>query len=399
MMEVGMLEALIPKELILPKIVFGLGAVRTLAAHANDVSEGEILIITDGGLMKSGVVDRIRDLLSSSGRIFSVFDGVESDPCIENVEQCLIEARAKKPGLIVGVGGGSSLDVAKVAAALAGEQGSIRRYFGHGKITKKGVPTILIPTTAGTGTEVAIGAVVSDHQERLKKGILSPHLLCDVAILDPELTVSCPRSVTASAGLDALTHAIEVYTNRKALKLVDPIVLAAIGMIGHNIRSAYKDGSNIVARSELLLASMYAGIGMQAVNNAAVHALSAPLGAFYEVPHGAANSFLLPYVMNFNKPACIEKYSMVARLMIAKCSEDLEENTALLVNEIKSLSRDLGIGTCLSDISIRKNDIPKMARLSLKVWLMANNPREVTLDDAVSIYEEAFAEEGISVVS
>jgi len=394
-----MLEAFIPMELILPKIVFGLGAVQTLAAHANDVSEGEILIITDKGLMKSGIVDRLRDFLSSSRRVCSVFDGVESDPSIENVEQCLTEARAKKPGLIVGVGGGSSLDVVKVTAALAGERGSIRQYFGHGKITKKGIPTILIPTTAGTGTEVAIGAVVSDHQERLKKGILSPYLLCDVTILDPELSVSCPGSVTAAAGLDALTHAIEVYTNRKALKLVDPIVLAAVEMIGRNIRTAYKDGSNIAARSELLLASMYAGIGMQAVNNAAVHALSAPLGAFYEVPHGAANSFLLPYVMKFNKFACIEKYSLIARAMGVKCSDDLEENTALLVNEIKSLSRDLGIGTYLSGISIRKDDIPRMARLSLKVWLIANNPREVTLDDAVSIYEEAFAEEGIPVVS
>lgn len=394
-----MLEALIPKELILPKIVFGLGAVQALAAHANDVSKGEILIITDGGLMKSGVVDRLLDILSSSRRVCSVFDGVESDPSIENVEQCLTEARAKKPGLIVGVGGGSSLDVAKVTAALTREQGSVKQYFGHGRIPKKGISMILIPTTAGTGTEVAIGAVVSDHQERLKKGILSPYLLCDVAILDPELSVSCPRSVTASSGLDALTHAIEVYTNRKALKLVDPIVLAAVEMIGRNIRTAYEDGSNIAARSELLLASMYAGIGMQAVNNAAVHALSAPLGAFYEVPHGAANSFLLPYVMKFNKFACIEKYSLIARAMGVKCSDDLEENTALLVNEIKSLSRDLGIGTYLSGISIKKDDIPRMARLSLKVWLMANNPREVTLGDAVSIYEEAFAEEGIPVVS
>ena len=391
------MNEILPKELLLPRIIFGVGAIDSISTCARELAEGRALIVTDEGLVKSGVAGRISKILSSSLGDVSVFDKVEADPSVENVELCLAAARSKQPGLIVGVGGGSSLDVAKVTAALAGEPNEVPHYFGHNKIPKKGIPTILVPTTAGTGTEVAIGAVVSDHRQRLKKGILSPYILCDAVILDPELTKSCPKSVTASAGLDALTHAIEVYTNRKALKLVDPIVLAAIEMIGRNIRTVFEDGSDIGARSEMLLAAMYAGIGMQAVNNAAVHALSAPLGAFYEVPHGAANSFLLPYVMDFNKSACLERYGRIAKAFGIAVSSDLEESTRLLVEEIKSLSRDLGIRHYLSGIRIRRPDIREMATLSLQVWLMDNNPRKVSLEDAISIYERAFKEESIPV--
>ena len=381
----------------LPEIFFGIGASNRLAEALDRLTGGEVLVITDKGLVAAGIVDRLCRLMESAGRRVNVFDEVEQDPEIDVAQKAIDFARLHDPNVIVGIGGGSPLDVAKVTAALLHSKRTISEFFGFNKIEGKGIPTVLIPTTAGTGTEMAIGAVLSDRKNRLKRGILSPHLVCETAILDPELTMSCPRSITVSSGLDALTHAIEVYTNLRAQRMVDPLALAAIRMITANIRLVCSDGSNLQARSEMLLGSMYAGIGMQVVNNAAVHALSSPLGALYDIPHGVANAFLLPYVMEYNRSACVSRYARIAEAFGPTGSLDDEERSVVAVTAVKELVRSLGIRDLLSGLKVRAGDLPRLAESSLQVWLMANNPRKVTAHDAVAIYRQAFQEERVPV--
>ncbi len=385
--------------LLMPEITFGVGAKDRLADVLSGWAIGEALIVTDRGLAKAGIVDQIVGVVGRSGCRCQVFDGVEQDPEVSVAERSLEFARSHHPQVIIGLGGGSPLDIAKVTAALLASDRPISQYFGFNKIEKKGVRTVLIPTTAGTGTEVAVGAVLSDSTNRLKRGILSPYLMCDAAILDPELTVSCPSSITASSGLDALIHAIEAYTNLKALRLVDPLLLDAIRMIYVNLPLVHQDGTNLVARGEMLLASMYAGIGMQVVNNAAVHALSSPFSAFYNVPHGVANSILLPYVMEFNRCCCINKYARIAEAFGLGGSADDEKKASAAVAAVKELTRLLRIREQVTGLKVRTEDLTKMAELSLRVWLMANNPREIRQEDALMIYQTAFREEQVALVN
>jgi alcohol dehydrogenase class IV len=350
------------------------------------------LIVTDRGIVEAGIVRRITNLLRSAGINYTVCDKVEPDPAMEIVHVCLETARDSDCDMLIGLGGGSSLDITKVVAVLLTNAGYLEDFIGVNKIPTAGVNTVMIPTTAGTGSEVTPIAVLSDKKQRLKKGIVSDHLYPNTALVDPELMINLPPYITAYTGIDALTHSIEAYTNKYAQPFIDTLALEAIKLIGKYLKQAVSCGDNLQARYNMALASLYGGMCLGSVNTAAVHALAYPLGGIFEVPHGVANSLLLPYVMKFNLTSNPKKFAGIAAALGNKTKGLSHREAAdLSVCAVAELCSEIGIVSRLRDLKIPVEMIEQMASEAMKVTrLLNNNPREVTLNDVRMIYHEAY---------
>jgi alcohol dehydrogenase class IV len=374
------------------RTLFGPGALGELPDALSRVGTKKPMIVTDPGIVAAGILERVGAGLDEAGIAFAVFDQVESDPRVEVVESCHEAVEKEQADLLIGLGGGSSLDVAKVAAILATNGGAPLDYAGIGKVPAPGLPTVLIPTTAGTGSEVTPIAVLSDTKEHLKKGVVSPHLHAEVALVDPELTLGLPPNVTAFTGMDALTHAIEAYTNKYAHPFIDTLALEAIRLIGGNLRRAVACGDDLEARTAMALGSTYGGMCLGPVNTAAVHALAYPLGGTFSVPHGVANSLLLPYVMQFNLMSDLPKYARVAEAMgEATAGLSRREAAQKAVATVRALAADIGIVSRIRDLDIPEDAIPEMAAAAMKVTrLLNNNPRGMRREDAEQIYRNAY---------
>jgi len=348
------------------------------------------MIVTDPGLVETGIVGRAEELIRSVPASVSRFEGVEADPRYEIAAQAANRAKEAEADLLLGIGGGSSLDIAKVAAILVTNSDPVAAYFGIDLVPKKGISTILVPTTAGTGSEVTPIAILSDHTEKLKKGIVSPFLFPDAAVLDPELTLGLPPKVTAATGMDALIHAVEAYTSKNACRTTDMLALASMKLIFENIRTAYANGSDLPARTAMLEGSLLAGMAFANAGVTAVHAFAYPIGAEFHIPHGVANSMMLAPVMEFNMMGNLTKFACMSEVF----GEDIRGRTRrdaamAAVNALKTLAEDLRIPSHLSDFGVKKEDIPSLAEGVMKVTrLLANNPRELTLDDAKEIYRK-----------
>ena len=372
----------------IPRIVIGPGAIKQLADEVKALNAKKVLIVTDKGLVAAGLISRAQNILEEAGLKPAVFDDVEADPRYEIVADCVAMIKREKPDLIIGFGGGSPIDIAKVSAVLAKNEGSISEYFGIDLIPRAGLPKLIIPTTAGTGSEVTPIAILSDHTEKLKKGIVSHHLFPSTALLDPELTLGLPSNVTAATGMDALIHAVESFTSKNATSITDMLARQAMQLIAGSIRTAYADGGNLTARSRMLEGSLLAGMAFTNAGVTAVHAFAYPIGAEFHIPHGVANSIMLAPVMEFNKLGNLEKFAEIA--------EYLGENTvglsdrqaaAAAVEAMRTLAADLKIPAHLSEFGIKDQDIPELAAGVMKVTrLLANNPRELTQQDAEAIY-------------
>jgi len=284
------------------------------------------------------------------------------------------------------------MDVAKAVAVVAGNKGKAGDYLGLNKVPGPGLPKIMIPTTAGTGSEVTFTSVFVRPELKKKEGMNSPFLYPDLALLDPLLTVSLPPGPTASTGIDALCHAIESYTSINASPLSELISLEAIALIAENLRTAVHDGTNIAAREKMLLGSLYAGLGLANAGVTAVHSLSYPLGGKFGIPHGLANTVLLPHVMNYNLPGAQEKFVDIAAAMGEIVADvPLREAAYLAVEAVNALIADCGVQTSLEELGIAEEDFEALAKIALTVARpLANNPRPVALEDAVAIYEDAF---------
>ena len=327
----------------------------------------------------------------SSGAAVEVNAGVSREPEIALFDAVLEAARTFAPDAVVGLGGGSPLDVAKLVAALLDGRQAIREVFGIGNLRHRAVYLACIPTTAGTGSEVSPNAVLIDEAEKVKKGVISPHLVPDVAYLDPLLTVPVPPAVTAAVGIDALVHCMEGYANKAAHPAVDLYALEGTRRISRSIAAAVAQGGDLEARTEVMLGALYGGLCLGPVNTAAVHALSAPLGGEYRVAHGVANSLLLPHVFRFNLIAMPERYADIAvALGVERRSTALATAEAGLAR-LTELSRACGVPQRLTDVNIPAADLPRLAREAIKIQrLLKNNPREVTEADALAIYRAAF---------
>lgn len=373
-----------------PRIVMGIGAASRIADEVKRLSGKSVMVVTDPGLVKTGICDRIESILTDSGLKVHRFDDVEPDPPYEIASQAAQAVRDSGADTIVGLGGGSSLDIAKVASILVTNTSPVTSFFGIDMVPSEGLKTILIPTTAGTGSEVTPIAILSDHGEKLKKGIVSPHLFPRTAILDPELTVGLPSAVTAATGMDALIHAVEAYTSVNATSITDMLAERSIRLISSNIRTAFANGANIDARYRMLEGSMLAGMAFANAGVTAVHAFAYPIGAEFHIPHGVANSIMLCPVMEFNMLGNLGKFSRLAEFMGEFTDGLTERESALLaVDSLRDLVTDVEIPTSLAEYGVRDDDIPFLAQGVMKVTrLLANNPREIKLADAEKIYRK-----------
>jgi alcohol dehydrogenase class IV len=375
----------------IPKILMGVGAVGEVGKEVTGLGAKRALLISDPGVMKAGIVERVLSSLKGAKVKVSVFDRVEPDPRYEIVDECAEWARPQGIQCVIGVGGGSSLDVAKAVAVMLKGEGSISSFFGVELIHRPGVPVVAVPTTAGTGSEVTPIVILSDEGEKLKKGVVSLHLIPSVAILDPELTVGMPPSVTAATGMDALIHAIEAFTSINATPFTDLLAARAMELLYSNIRKAYCNGSDIRARSHMLEGSLLAGIAFANAGVTAVHAFAYPIGAEFHIPHGIANALMLPRVMEFNMIGALERFASIATMLgEAPAGLSLRETAQRAVMAMERLREDLGLPSHLSDFGVTAEDIPRLASGVLKVTrLLANNPRTVTQKDAEEIYRRS----------
>jgi alcohol dehydrogenase len=365
-----------------PRIHFGVGTLQRLGDELKRFREGPVLIVTDPGVLKAGITEQA---VKCSGRDCIIFSDIEPDPSIDTALTCAKAARDAKASVIVGVGGGSAMDTAKVASIIAHAKQPIAEMFGIELVEEAGLPLILIPTTAGTGSEVTHIAILSDEQEHLKKGIVSAKLFPAIAIVDPELTLGVPKSVTAASGMDALLHAVEAFTSKNANGVTDTLAKRAMFLIANNLRAAFENGRNIEARSAMLEGAMLAGMAFANAGVTAVHAFAYPIGAEFHIPHGVANSIMMGPVLTFNTPGNPKKFAEAGVAMGLAASTSAEGTIAFM----KQLADDIQIPKHLADFGIRDEHIPGLASGVMKVTrLLANNPRELTHEDAMRLYRE-----------
>jgi len=370
-----------------PRILSGFGCLENLGDEITRLKGKKILVVSDPGIKAAGLLDPLVKILERTKLSYSLFAEVEPDPKIEIALASHEAARAFGPDLIIGLGGGSSLDIAKVTSAMLTNQGPIDRYFGMELVPEPGLPLILIPTTAGTGSEMTSICVLSDTRNKVKKGIVSEHLFARVALLDPQLTIGLPPRVTALTGMDALVHAVESYTGIRATVLTDTLNLQAIRMIAASLRKAYANGENREARENMLYASSIAGMAFSNTQNGLDHALALAIGGKFHLPHGLLTAFVLPWVIEFNLLANPQKFIQIARAF-GESIDGLSEVEAarLAVRAIKSLLTDLDISYKLSDYEVPREEIPSLAKAAIgAARLIGNNPRKVTEKEVVEI--------------
>ncbi len=374
------------------KIIFGNGSILSLASHIKELNAQNPLVVIDKNLAKTDLMEKVANVLIPAGIKFTVYDKVEAEPPIELADEGAKIAVKNKSDIVIGIGGGSAMDVAKAIAVITTNKGAAADYLGLNKVPKPGLPKIMIPTTAGTGSEVTFTAVFLRKNLKKKEGMNSPYLYPELALLDPELTLSLPPVPTAQTGLDALCHAIESYTSVNSSPMSEMFSLEAIALIADNLRTCVHDGKNIVARERMLLGSLYAGIGLANAGVTAVHSLSYPLGGKYGVGHGLANTMMLPAVMAFNLPAALEKFADVAEAM-GECVDGLpvRESAYLALEAVEALIEDCGIHASLAQFGIKEKDFPALADVAVTVARpLENNPRKITKEDMIAIYTQAF---------
>ena len=371
-----------------PRIIMGPGALKNLADEVCNLKAKKVLIVTDKGLMSAGVIKKATDILLDANIKYTIFDKVQADPRYEIVADCVKAIQLENIDTVIGIGGGSPIDMAKVAAVMATNKGPINEYFGIDLVPEPGLRTIVIPTTAGTGSEVTPIAILSDEAEKLKKGIVSSYLFPKVAILDSTLTLDLPPQVTAATGMDSLIHAVEAFTSRNAYWITDMMAREALSLIVGNIRTAFANGSDLEARTHMLEGSLLAGMAFANAGVTAVHAFAYPIGAEFHIPHGVANSIMLAPVMEFNMLGNIKKFAELADLMGENTAGMSQREMAkAAVKAMKTLSEDLQIPRNLSQFGVKDTDIPMLAEGVMKVTrLLANNPRVLTMEDAEKIY-------------
>jgi alcohol dehydrogenase len=329
--------------------------------------------------------------LTDAGCRVSQWADIQKEPEAADLDAALTAAREARAELVIGLGGGSVMDVAKLTAALLPARQSLNDVFGINLLGPRSIALVCLPTTSGTGSEVSPIAILRDARDGLKKGVISPHLVPDAAFVDPLLTLGMPPAVTASTGIDALTHCIEAFANRRSHPLVDAWALEGMRRIARSLPIAVRDGSDVTARSDVAFGSLLGGLCLGPVNTAAVHALAYPLGSEFDVAHGVSNAVLLPHVIEFNIPAATTRYAEVAlALGVAKLETDLELASAG-VRFLHSLNEACGIPPRMQQLGVPPGAIDRMAASAMTVRrLLASNPREVGEQDARDIYRRAF---------
>lgn len=372
------------------KLVAGFNSIEKLADEVKEFGVKKVLIITDQGVWQAGLIQKPQSILEAAGIQVHVINETPPEPEVEQVNTIFNTAKDLGCELIIGIGGGSSMDVSKIVAIMLTNKLSLRDLLNKANIAQRGVPTIMIPTTAGTGAEVTPNAIVLVPEEELKVGIVSSKMMPDCVILDPVMTINLPPAITAATGMDALTHSIECYISKKANPFSDTFGLKAISLISQSIRRAYNDGKDVEARQDMLLGAMFGGICIATSSTTAVHALAYPLGGKYRIPHGLSNAILLPHVMKFNLDAAEDKFKDIAMAMgLDVAGLSTREAAEKMIENLYSLLNDLHIQSVLQDKGISEADLAGMVEAASKVTrLLDNNPKPMTKDDMRAIYKQ-----------
>ena len=383
------------------KIVFGTGCIQTFTDDYKKMGLRRLFVLTAPPIRP--LIEGTLDELKAAGIAVEVFQDIVAEPTVNDFKRILELARQFQADSVAGIGGGSVLDVTKLVAAFIDSDQQVEDCFGTGFIRRKGLWFACLPTTAGTGSEVSPNAILLDERDHLKKGIVSPFLIADVAYVDPKLTWTVPAKVTADTGMDALTHCIEAYTNKFAHPSVDIYALQGIRLIAANLERAVTlardnnpadlsdNPAYVEAREALAFGSLYGGLCLGPVNTAAVHALSYPLGGEFHIPHGLSNAILLPSVMKFNMPANIKRHAEVAIALGCEPGKNDEETAQRGVDYIYRLAAAVGIPDKLTALGIPQTAVDGMAKAAMQVQrLLKNNPREVTEQDARDIYNSLY---------
>jgi alcohol dehydrogenase len=375
------------------KVVIGKGVVQQIGTEVKSLGGTKVLVVTDAGVVNAGLVKPLEDALNNAGIPYEVYDKVEPEPPARVVDDCAEVARSGGFDAIIGFGGGSSLDVSKGVSLLGRNKGKILDYVGIDMVPLRGLPKILIPTTAGTGSEVTRVFVVTDESDNTKKVIYTNYNLSEVGILDPMLTLSMPPSVTADTGFDALVHAVESYVSVNTTPFAEIMALQAVYLIAHNLPIAFAKGGNVQARYNMLLAATLAGMAFTSGGLGAVHGLSYPLGTEYHMPHGRSNAIMLPHIMKFNLIGNLEKYGRIAEAMgeetLGLNPSDAAKKS---VDAVRQLLKTVRISYKLEDYGITKTDLSKLVEGGLKqARLFIPNPRDLSESDVEEIYENALS--------
>jgi len=370
-----------------PVIEFGPGKFSVIPDHLAECRK--VFILADMPFLNRA--EELSETLNAKGIRSLISTDVVPEPPFEALERLPAQVKAFGPDAVIGIGGGSAMDLAKLVSVLfTGEQRPVD-IIGTNQVNRRDVRLITVATTSGTGSEVTPIAVLTDTREKLKKGVVSRYLIPDVAIVDPELTVSMPPSITASTGMDAMTHCIEAYTNRYAHPIIDNIALEGIRWIGTHLERAVKNGNDLEARTAMSLGSLYGGMCLGPVNTAGVHALAYPLGGEFKISHGVSNSVLLPFVMVHNLPECVEKYAKIAEVIGVPGGSSPETAAKKAIRKIRDISNSCNIPPDLKSLNIPESAISAMAEAAMNVTrLLDNNPRVITLEDAERIYSNAW---------
>jgi len=375
-----------------PRLICEIGSTQRLGQIVSEQFSGSThaLIVTDPGFLKTGLVDSLIASLRAADLQTSVYSDVIADPPEAIVLQAVAAARQNKIDMVIGLGGGSSMDVAKLIAVLLGSDQDLKTMYGIGNIKGGRLPLIQIPTTAGTGSEVTPISIVTTGATT-KMGVVAPQLYADLAILDASLTVGLPSKVTAATGIDAMVHAIEAYTTKlKKNPLSDMLARQALSLLANNLVLACEDGKNLPARQAMLLGAMLAGQSFSNAPCAAVHALAYPIGGIFHVPHGLSNSLVLPHVLRFNTPNAAPLYAELAEIVNPDIQGSVEAKSQGLIDHMEKLAQRVGIETQLRQVGIAAKDLDRLADdAMLQTRLLANNPRMVTREDAHAIYAAA----------
>jgi alcohol dehydrogenase class IV len=374
------------------------GGAARLGAVVTDLAlvpaRSNVLFVTDPGLIKLGLVDAAIESLKKQGFTVALFDEVEPDPKASTVMDAVAIAKQLGCSCVVGFGGGSSMDVAKMIALLAVSNQPLSDIYGVNQARGTRLPLVLVPTTAGTGSEVTAVSILTTGSNE-KKGVVSPIILPDIALLDAELTVGLPPHITAATGVDAMVHAIEAFTSRSPNNnpVSRMLAIQALDLLSSNIREAVFNGANKSARANMLLGSMLAGQAFANAPVAAVHALAYPIGSLFHVPHGLSNALVLVEVMRFNAAECATEYAQLAPHVFPDIdlSKTNQAVTADFIERLGQLNIELGLESGLHQVGITEADIPKLAKDAMNQQrLLQNNPKEVGLEDAARIYQASF---------
>jgi len=374
------------------KLLFGPDTIKALGSEAKQLGAKKVLIVTDPGVVQADLLKPVKESLEAAGVPYTLYDQVKPEPPIRCVTDGVAKLKSEGCDLVVGIGGGSSLDVAKAISVLSTNEQSIHDMFGIDLVKKRGVPKILVPTTSGTGSEVTRVFVITDEKDNTKKVGNSLYNLADIAIVDPLLTLTLPPKVTADTGIDALVHAIETYVSTTATPFSDILAESPIEWISQYLPIAWAKGSDLEARYFLSLAATTAGMAFASGGLGAVHALAYPVGTEFKQSHGRSNAIMLPHLMRYNIPGSPVKFADIAALM----GEDIEGLTdreaALLAAEaVEDLLTTVDISFHLRDYGIKESDIPRLVEGGMKfARLFVLNPRDMSEADVRSVYEEAY---------